>query len=691
MVAVLAIMLVMQPMLAACAQSVPQLGSQVWIEPGQTEADVDHWFALLEQAHMPVARIFIMWPYVEAQSGTWDFSLYDRVFQAADRHHVRIVATLTPSGFPLFLDGDGTQGLGLPKTEEQELAAENYIRRVVQRYRSNPALDSWILLNEPGQAPSPTPRAQKEFARWLAKHYGSAQAMSTAWGADLHDFASAEGGSSAPNSWNPTSGIDWLTFWRQFQTDQLRILSEVVRAADPKHGIHVNPHALLSNVAALSDDLPAWRPFLDSLGCSIHPAWHFGLLSRDRYALGVSYINDLVAGSITPKPYWVTELQGGNNISSGIYPTNPTSNDIAQWVWTSIGSGAERVIFWLLNARSEGTEAAEWSLLDFQQQPSERLVTASRIAQTLTMQTSFFSNASTVHPPITLITSLDTMTYEAVSGKADFPGRGKNAQLEETLGFYEALSRLGPPPAVRSFDDFDWESRTPAKRIAVLPDIRSLSIAQIHRLETFSANGNTLLITGLTGFYDPGGRAWVLAGFPLESITGAELKEVRFTKELFTQTIDHPPASLPVHLWESSIRVTRAVPIAEHNGTVTATSLQTPGGGRVVWVPSLIGLGAWLQSSEPLANFLGKLFADRYTSLPFRFATEHHTCLLRVLQNGDRFTTIVTNGAEQPTSCMLTATHAQTPESLWGTAPTVRGSQITFTLQPKGTSVVLWK
>jgi beta-galactosidase len=228
--------------------------------------------------------------------------------------------------------------------------------------------------------------------------------------------------------------------------------------------MHLNPAGITGNLADVSDNLPAWRDFLDTLGCSIHPAWHFGLLDRDRYALAVSYTNDLVRGSIEPKPYWVKELQGGNNIYSGNVAMEPTAEDIAQWTWTSLGAGARRVIYWLLNARREGVEAGEWSLLNFAQQPSERMKTASRVAEVIAHNASFFSQAKPASSPVTLILSLQTFTFEEVYprgsdpayGRKDDPARGSNAHFLEAMGFYETLSRLGAPPNVKMFDNYDW-------------------------------------------------------------------------------------------------------------------------------------------------------------------------------------------------------------------------------------------
>jgi hypothetical protein len=36
-----------------------QLGAQIWIEPGQTPAEIDGWFRLLAEAKTPFARLFL--------------------------------------------------------------------------------------------------------------------------------------------------------------------------------------------------------------------------------------------------------------------------------------------------------------------------------------------------------------------------------------------------------------------------------------------------------------------------------------------------------------------------------------------------------------------------------------------------------------------------------------------------------
>lgn len=674
----------------AYAADRPLLGAQIWIEPGQTPAQIDTWFRSLADSHMPVARLFLMWSYLEPAPDQWNFTLYDAAFRSAEKYHIHIVATLTPSGLPPFRGGDGSQGVGvLPAEEDQQLAAA-YIAKVVEHYRSSPSLDTWLLMNEPGQGPVANPAAVTSFRKWLAKQYSSVDQMNATWGTAYKELDAAGPPASHP-IFNRNQELDWRTFWEGYQTAQLRWLADEVRKHDSNHPLHVNPAGLLNNLANVSDDLPSWRTFLDTLGCSIHPAWHFGLLNRDQYALGVSYLNDLVRGSIEPKPYWVTELQGGNNIYSGHKPMDPTPQDIAQWVWTSIGAGADRIIFWLLNSRAEGFEAGEWSLLDFQGHPSERLRTAAAIANVVNQHEGFFSHARPYHSPVTILLSLDTMNFEEVFNVDDDPARSRDAHILSVLGFYDSLSRLGPPPEVKYFNDYDWGKKTKQPRVAVLPDARVLTEAQIHSLHSFIGHGNTLLITGLTGFYGSHATAWPLAGFPLAEITGGRLKEVYLRGKIPLVPLTTPPhTTLPSRFWISSIDSSSSTAIGQQNGEVIATERDVPGGGKVIWIPSPIGLGAWLTDAQPLARYLQASLSNVLPA-PFTLAHAQDSCLLRMLENRGTYLTVLTNRSGTVKECAITTPRGLHAMALWGNMPQSSGSVSTYTLKPQGTSVQLWQ
>ncbi len=140
------LMLCARPFGAARAQESIDIGAEVWIEPGQTPEQIDGWFSLAANNGMRSVRLFLMWNYIEKQPGEFDFSLYDTAFAAANRHKVRIEATLCAIHGPAWLS---EKFRGRPQfnelfdSEQVLVRAAEYIRQTVTRYRDDQALESW--------------------------------------------------------------------------------------------------------------------------------------------------------------------------------------------------------------------------------------------------------------------------------------------------------------------------------------------------------------------------------------------------------------------------------------------------------------------------------------------------------------------------------------------------------------------
>jgi beta-galactosidase len=656
---------------AACAAAQPPvIGAEVFVNPGDTPERIDTLIRYLAEYRMPLARIFL-------PRGEEALKQYDLLFQAAEKHHVGVTATL-----------------GGPPTSDNA----KWIHAMVRRYQGSPALDSWILMNEPGQGVSADEIAVRRFREWLKNKYGTIGALNAAWGRSPYDSFDAIDAPVAGQRvfWSShRRQIDWITFWREHLAWHLGWIAARVREVDARHPTHTNPHGLVGNLAARPYDLPAWREFLDSLGASVHPSWHFGLLKRDQFALGVAYVSDLIRGSIEPKPFWITELQGGNNIMSGGRPIYPSPEDIAQWVWTGIGSGAERIIFWLLNNRSEGTESGEWSLLDFQSRPSERLEEAGRITRVIEENRALWGEAKPVDTQVTIVLSLEAMTLEErfaltqpVSGLA---GRDRSAHLFEALAFYEVLSEFGISARVKHIQDVDWRAKRARPELAIFPNVSALSREQAAGITAFARNGNTALLTGLTGVYGPYNEFWPLAEFPLEEAAGARLKEIRTLPESCRAGFPDFGLTVPCHLFQGEIENLSAEVIGWTGGLATAVR-KRHGPGQVVWIPSMIGVEAWLRGSEELGRLVARLAGEPFfAAAPYRFEGRQKGCLLRTLASGRSYITVVTNNLAEAASCALIVPPGKKSRVLWGGQASLAGPGTVVKLGPRGTVVAVWE
>jgi beta-galactosidase len=270
-------------------------------------------------------------------------------------------------------------------------------------------------------------------------------------------------------------------------------------------------------------------------------------------------------------------------------------------------------------------------------------------------------------------------------------GRDRNAHVLAALAYYEILQELGIPVRVKHIHDFDFDRKPAPPQLAILANVAALTGEQARGLERFVRNGNSVLLTGMTGTWDEENRFWTLASkYPLEDLLGATLKEYRTLDENCQVRLQKPEIRLPSHLWVGEIRNRSAEPMGSQNGWITAVRKRT-GGGEAIWIPSLVDLGAWLGDRRPLSEFLNTVIAPFTHELPFRFAEPQPGCLMRVLASGDSFITVVTNGGMQPRRVRLRRPGKLIGKVLWGEASSLSSDGAEISLGPRGTAVVVWR
>lgn len=538
----------------------PFVGAQVFIEPGQSPERIDGWFAALQQAGLNVCRIRMFESYMRTESG-WDFSLFDQALRSAEKHGVGVYCTLFPATSKTDIGG-----WKFPYDKRQQESFAEFIRALTDHYKDAPALKGWVLLNEPGGDAPRTPFGLSAREDWDRKH--SPREFTDQGYPVLMDLRDARFRLDLN-----TAFLDWI--------------AREVRAVDPRHDLHVNPHAIFYNLSQY--DFPGYRDFLTSLGGSAHAAWHFGLFQREEYALAMLAQSEILRSGAGPLPWLMTEIQGGNNTYSGGQALCPTPEEIRQWLWAVIGCEGKGGIFWMLNPRSSGIEAGEWAMLDFQDRPSARLLTASEVASTLSAHPEIFSSLREIPSGIDILYFREAFWAEkkmAVRGDV-FEGRQDNAVMKSVLSCFRALSECGVNVGIRAFEEYTFDESDYTGRTLVVPNQIAVPEAAMAQLERFVRLGGTLIAEGLTFFFDEHLHARVTdwtSGFPSSRVSEYILKSPLFIRS----------DGLPVHLWEGTI-----------SGTGNTLSVEKLGKGKMIWIPSCIALGARVADDyAPLASFL---------------------------------------------------------------------------------------
>ncbi len=379
-------------------QASPSIGAQVYIEPGQTPEEIEGWFSIMAEYDMTVCRIRMDETHMAQADGSWDFTLYDAAFDAAERHGVRVFATLYPAN-----TGTGVGGFKFPKDAAHLASIECYIGAVVPHFSKHPALFAWVLQNEPGVGgilPKGT-YTEQAWSEWKTSNPLPPDPN----GFMREDFREPE-------------------FIRQHTTAYLSWIAGEIEKYDAGRHLHVNSHMLF--VTLPEYEFPAWRKLLSSFEASMHPSWHFGYFERDQYPVAMGVNNDIIRAGAGDKPFWVTELQGGNNSYSGFNPITPSGEEVEQWLWASLFSGAEGIIFWCLNPRKSGLEAGERSLLDFLDEPTDRMKSAGSVARWLAE-----------HPAFAEVRPLTSNVHLLYNRESMYLQRRREVRSGEVQDYYE--------------------------------------------------------------------------------------------------------------------------------------------------------------------------------------------------------------------------------------------------------------
>ena len=196
---------------------IPMIGAEVFIEPGQTNEQIDTWFRRLKEAGMTVTRIRMFESYMHKPDGTWDYSLFDMAFKAAEKYGIKIYANAFPA--TSFTD---VGGFKFPKSEENLRSIANYLKNMVIHFKQFSSLYGWVPINEPGSGSLPDDAfTSNKFTEWkkiqVKPTYNSK-------GYEELDFKEQQ-------------------FLVDYNTWFLNWLTEQIHQYDPGRPVHVNNHA----------------------------------------------------------------------------------------------------------------------------------------------------------------------------------------------------------------------------------------------------------------------------------------------------------------------------------------------------------------------------------------------------------------------------------------------------------------
>lgn len=644
----------------AAEKQVPIVGAQVFIEPGQSQNDVDGWFESLSAAGMKVCRIRLHESHIN-NNGNWDFSIYDYAFDQAQKRGIKVFATLFPNDSKKSVGGEK-----FPESERHFVEIGTYIDKTVSHFKDHPALMTWVIQNEPGvDGVIPDNEfTRKKYSKWLKAR-------------------------KTPTSAFVTNNYDNEQFLLEYETWYLGWIATRIRKIDQVHQLHVNNHQIFRNVAEY--DFVSWRSFLSSLGASAHPSWHYGYFKRSEYALAMAANCNVIRSGAGELPYWVTELQAGNNLYSGTVPICPTRDEITQWLWSSVANGAKGVIFWSLNPRSATGEPGEWALLSLDNSASERYDATKEFISTLNANSEVFDDSDKFDTPVTVLYNRESLWAEKKmqhSGVRQDEGRSPGAVIKESLGIYQAFAENGIIPAFSEIREFDWSKPDYSGQMLVIANQVALPDEYVDKIGNFVKLGGKLFVTGLTGFWGTLNVCKACTDFLFKDIFGASFKDIKYIGDEFDIQLQDPYISLPSHMWKTTLNLSSAQPVASENGE-TLCCRNFYGKGEVIWIPSLVGLGKRRNADMGLAALLMRESA--HLNVPVRFATPVENVLMNTMITNNGFVTVLINKTDEDKLVSFRIKDNLDAKVIFATKGGSMASDDIVNIRPEETIIINWK
>lgn len=486
------------------------LGSQYYIGRGDTPASVHAGLRAMAAARLRYVRLFLLWDLLEPKEGQWDWSTYDAAFDAAAEFGLLVVPTLMSISPPGWMGiSGGSQDIGPLEDEAFLKRSEEYVHRVVQRWRNHPALHSWILWNEPSRVPPRNTATRSRFREFLHQRYdGDVDRLNATRYAQVTDFADVavdSGGVQSLAFRGYGERLDWIRFAVADLHAHLARLAALVRADDPNHPIHTNPHNVAETVLAAGQSVFRQRALVDFMGCSAHPTWHATRFPRDRWGTAIGLFADLMRAT-SPHPeglFWVSELQGGPTLFSAERADGPDGPEITRWIWEGFAAGARAVVFWCFNARHSGYEAGEWRLLGLDGLPSRRLQAVTAVADFLAGPGAWLNETRPLRPTVLVLRSEDAEALTLMDDREPpQPSNPRNPTrtADAVAGAYLLFADLGlevgfiDEPGLQGST---WKSTT---RLLILPGPECVAEQTWAAIDDWVRAGGTVWADGLTGW-----------------------------------------------------------------------------------------------------------------------------------------------------------------------------------------------
>jgi beta-galactosidase len=348
---------------------------------------------MMQQAGINVVRIGeSSWGLWEPEDGRFEFAWMDRVVERMQKAGIKMIMGTPTYSIPAWMykkhpeivvtrvDGK-TVGYGIRQNTDllnptYRFYCERVIRKIVERYKSNPAIIGYQIDNETSSAEAANHDVQVGFVEYLKKKFKTTDELNKAWGLNywgqrLNDWTEVP---PREGVINPGWKLEWERYSQWITTDflawQASLVNEYKRPDQfITHDLAGPPRAEVNEYEiGRSLDIVAVNPYHGS--------------QDDFDGLGTSMPGDYTR-SLKQTNYLVTETNAQTIGWDSRRQFPPYDGQLRLDVYTHLSSGANMVEYWHWHSIHAGQETYWKGVLSHDLEPNRAYAEVSRTAHEL--------------------------------------------------------------------------------------------------------------------------------------------------------------------------------------------------------------------------------------------------------------------------------------------------------------------
>ena len=360
-------------------------------------------------------------------------------------------------------------------------------------------------------------------------------------------------------------------------------------------------------------------------GLSVVPVKDFASYSRRRFNLVLSAACEMLKNEIGYSSLWVTGLQSGNDGDA----LSPSKEEIAQWLWTSVGHGVKGIFFDKLNVPQNGMRAGGVALMNLLGEASEKALAIRESLAAINDNAELFTGAEPVREPIAIL-----YTKEFVS--RGFSGNQVNIAMQSVVAVYDILMENGIDAGIFSFGAYNWNLDDYRGRCVVVSGQEIVPMKYYDNIRNFVKKGGKLIVEGRSFYFDENLYCNFSKNiFPLSDVFGG--RAVEFNAIEGNEKLKINDNKLWVCRWYGFLK-------NEASGETLPFIRNKYGRGRVTWIPSVIFLGAIdTGHRRRISGLMMKEIEFLSEELPVKFRRRRSGITIQYLKKDEGYITIVSN------------------------------------------------